>query len=117
MVPGIFNFSPHRISALAAVTPPKTVPALLSFIGSHKVLNHVLQNYSAKMQPLHQEVAGRQSTETITWTDTLLESFHLSQSSLMRCKVVTLPCPSDTFWIVTDRAVKEGGMGATLYIL
>ena len=69
------------------------------------------------MQPLDQEVTGRQSNETVTWTDALLESFHSAQSALKSCKVVTLPRPSDTLWIVTDGAVKEGGMGATLYIL
>ena len=114
---GTIQVSPHRIAALAAVTPPKTVRALRSFIGSYKVLSRVLQNYSAKMQPLDQEVAGRQSNETVTWTDALLESFHLAQSALKSCKVVTLPRPSGTLWIVTDGAVKEGGMGATLYIL
>ena len=114
---GTIQVSPHRITALAAVIPPKTVRALRSFIRSYKVLSRVLQNYSAKMQPLDQEVAGRQSNESVTWTDALLEAFHSAQSALKSCKVVTLPRPSDTLWIVTDGAVKEGGMGATLYIL
>ena len=61
--------------------------------------------------------AGRQSNKTINGTNTLLESFHSAQSALRSCIVVTLPRPSDTLWIVTDGAVKEGGMGATLYIL
>ena len=69
------------------------------------------------MQPLDQEVAGRQSNETVTWTDALLESFHSAQSAPKSCKVVTLPRPSDTLWIVTDGAVKEGSMEDTLYIL
>ena len=114
---GTIQVSFHRIAALAAVTPPKTVRALRSFIRSYKIPSQVLQNYSAKMKPLDQEVAGRQSNETVTWTDALLESFHSAQSALKSCKVVTLPRPSDTLWIVTDGAVKEGGMGATLYIL
>ena len=53
---GAIQVSPPRISALAAVTPPKTVHTLRSFIGSYKVLSRVMQNYSAKMQPLDQEV-------------------------------------------------------------
>ena len=90
---GTIQVSPHRIAALAAVTPPKTVRALRSFIGSYKVLSRVLQNYSAKMQPLDQEVAGRQSNELVTWTDALLEVFHSAQLALKSCKVVTLPHP------------------------
>ena len=114
---GTIRASPHRISTIASVDPPKTVKALRSFIGAFKVLSRVLQGYAEKIQPLDAAVAGKQSQDQISWTDDLLGAFSSAQRALDHCKVITLPRPSDTLWIVTDGAVKAGGMGATLYIL
>ena len=69
------------------------------------------------MQPLDSLVAEKQSHDHITWTEELLKAFHLAQHALNDCKVITLPRPSDTLWLVTAAAVKEGGLGATLYAL
>ena len=114
---GTLKASPHRVAALSAVTPPKTVRALRSFIGAYKVLSRVLQGYSEKMHPLEQAVAGRQSQELVEWTDSLLTSFHSAQRALSDCKAITLPRPTDVLWIITDGAVNPGGLGATLYVL
>ena len=81
------------------------------------MLSRVLQGYAEKVQPLDAAVAGKQSQDQISWTDDLLGAFSSAQRALDHCKVITLPRPSDTLWIVTDGAVKAGGMGATLYIL
>ena len=40
-----------------------------------------------------------------------------AQAALSDTKVITLPMPGDTLWIVTDGAVKAQGVGATLYVL
>lgn len=38
---GTLQASPHRLSALAAVDPPKTVQGMRSFVGAYKVLSRV----------------------------------------------------------------------------
>ena len=114
---GTLRASPHRIAPLTTVEPPKTVKALRSFIGSYKVLSRVLPGYSQLTQQLDTAVAGKQSSETVLWTDDLLQALKRAQAALSTCKVITLPKPSDTIWIVTDGAVKENGIGATLYVM
>jgi len=113
---GTLKASPHRIAALSAVDPPSTVHGLRSFIGAYKVLSRVLHGYADLLQPLDNLVAGRQSRETITWTDELRSNFIQAQHALADTKTITLPRPSDEIWIVTDGSVKKSGIGATLYL-
>ncbi len=42
--------------------------------------------------------------------------FNQSQSLLKTCMSITLPRPQDQVWIVTDGAVKDPGIGATMYV-
>ena len=114
---GTLKASPHRISALSAVSPPTTVQSLRSFIGAVKVLNRVLKGYAALLQPLEQVTAGKQSRDHIVWTDVLQAQFRTVQRSLADNKTITLPRPEDRLWIVTDGAIKAAGLGATLYIM
>ena len=61
-------------------------------------------------------VAGRESKETIQWTEDLRASFHKAQTALSSVRTISLPIPSDQLWIVTDVALRKPGMGATLYV-
>ena len=76
----------------------------------------MLPGCSALISPLDNVVAGRQSQETLTWTDHLRASFQSAQKSLSSTCTITLPRPDDQLWIVTDGAVRKPGIGATLYI-
>lgn len=114
---GTLTASPHRVTALASVAPPKTVQALRSFIGAYKVLSRVLKGYADLLHPLDLAVAGKQSHDTIVWNDELLQAFINAQQALSNNKTITLPRPEDDLWIVTDGAIKNPGIGATLYIL
>ena len=114
---GTLKASPHRVSALANVEPPKSVRGLRSFISAYKVLSRVLKGYASLIHPLDQITSGKQSHDTIVWTDSMLQQFHTAQLALNNNQVITLPLPDDPLWIVTDGAVKEAGIGATLYIL
>ena len=113
---GTIRASPHRISALAACPPPKTVTGLRSFIGAYKVLARVLKNAAVVLAPLDDAVAGRESKELVLWSDELTAAFNNAQSALSSAKAITLPRPTDQLWIVTDGAVRKPGLGATLYI-
>lgn len=112
---GCIHASPHRIATLSTCTSPTTVRGLRSFIGAFKVLSRVIPHCANFMAPLDNAVAGGQSQDKLVWTDALRAAFHAAQHSLTSNKTITLPHPSDLLWIVTDGAVKDPGIGATLY--
>ena len=87
-----------------------------SFIGAYKVLARVLPNCSTFMAPLDDIVAGRQSNETISWSEDLSTAFKDAQLALSSNRTITLPKPDDLLWIVADGAVRPPGIGATLYV-
>jgi hypothetical protein len=68
------------------------------------------------LAPLDDAVAGRDSKDSVTWNDDLLHAFRIAQRSLSNNKTIYLPRPDDTLWIVTDDAVRNPGIGATLYV-
>ena len=113
---GTLRASPHKVSALSSVDPPKTVQALRSFVGAYKVLSRVLKGYAQLLQPFEQVTAGRQSHEKIQWNEHLMHAFQHAQQALKESKVITLPRPDDSIWIVTDGSVKNCGIGATYYV-
>ncbi|KAJ8355267.1 hypothetical protein AAFF_G00077370 [Aldrovandia affinis] len=80
---GTIQASPHRVSALAACPPPKTVTGLRSFIGAYKVLARVLKDCATMLAPFDDVVAGRDSKDVIHWSDELLCAFRYAQR----------PCP------------------------
>ena len=80
------------------------------------MLSRVLKGYASLLQPLESAEAGKQSQDTITWSDELLHHFHAAQQALNDNKTITLPQIQDVLWIVIDGAVKAGGLGATMYV-
>ncbi|KAL2088290.1 hypothetical protein ACEWY4_015189 [Coilia grayii] len=113
---GTIQASPHRVSALASCPPPKSVMGLRSFIGSYKVLARVIKHCSTLLAPLDEVVAGRDSKDIIQRTDESLSAFNRAQNALSTNHAISLPQPDDQLWIVTDGAVRNPGLGATLYI-
>lgn len=113
---GSIQASPHRIAALSSCPPPANVTGLRSFIGAYKVLARVVKNTATLLSALDDAVAGRDSKESLHWTDELLHVFTSAQKALSTNRAITLPRPDDQLWIVTDGAVRDPGLGATLYI-
>ena len=113
---GRLSTSPHHVAVLASCPPPQTIKGLRSFIGTYKVLSHVLSNCSDVVNPLEGVLTGLQSTDKLLWDDNLTYKFKTAQSALSKHKSIVLPRPSDTLWIVTDGSVTKGGLGATLYV-
>ena len=113
---GTLSASPHRIAALASCPEPDTVARMRSFIGAFKVLSRVIPGCSTLLAKLDDTVAGRESKETIPWTDDLRTSFRNAQAALSTAHTISLPRPGDQLWIVTDGAVRSSGIGATLYV-
>ena len=81
------------------------------------MLGRVLSGCTNYLAPLESLAAGRQSQDTVTWTNELLICFRSCQEALASNKSITLPKPEDQLWIVTDSSVKMSGLGATLYVL
>ncbi|XP_068706826.1 uncharacterized protein [Montipora foliosa] len=114
---GSIRASPHRVAALASCEPPKNVRGLRAFVGSYKMLGRVLSGAAKLLAPLESLTAGRQSQDTISWSDELLVCFRSYQEALTSNRSITLPKPDDQLWIATDGSVKMNGLGATLYVL
>ena len=113
---GTLSATKHKISTLSSVAPPTNVKGLRSFIGAYKVLARVVKGCSDILAPLEHIVAGKPSTDKIEWTNELHESFSKAKNKLLATEVITLPKPSDQLWIVTDGAVRDPGIGATMYV-
>ena len=76
--------TPHRISTLATCVPPKTVKGLRSFLGAYKFLSRILPQSSSVLAPLEEIIAGKSSSEKLTWTAELDEHFtHAKKYRLM----------------------------------
>ena len=114
---GSLSASPHRLNTLATYPEPNTVARLRSFIGAYKVLSRVIPRCSSYLAPLDAVTAGRPSQESINWTDNLRAAFRSAQNALSSALTITLPRPEDQLWIVTDGAVRDPGIGATLYVM
>ncbi|XP_068752665.1 uncharacterized protein [Montipora capricornis] len=114
---GSIRASSHRVAALASCEPPKNVRGLRAFVGSYEMLGRVLSGAAKLLAPLESLTAGRQSQDTISWSDELLVCFRSCQEALTSNRSITLPKPDDQLWIATDGSVKMNGLGATLYVL
>ena len=113
---GSLSTSPHRLNTLATYPEPTAVARLRSFIGAYKVLSRVIPRCSSYVAPLDAVTAGRPSHECIDWTDDLRATFLSVQNALSSALTITLPRPEDQLWIVTDGALRDPGIGATLYV-
>ena len=89
---------------------------LPSFISAYKVLGRELSNWSDVMDPLEYAFTGIQCNGKLLWDESLTLRLTTAQEHLSRHKSIVLPCPSDTFRIVTNRSFAKRGFGATLYI-
>lgn len=114
---GTLRASSHRIATLSTCDPPKTVKGLRSFIGAFKALSKVIPGGARVLSPLDSLVAGAQSADHIAWSDDNIAHFKTAQSKLQSHQTITLPRASDQLWLVTDGAVRDPGIGATLYVM
>ena len=109
----LFSDRPNRLNTLATYPEPNTVARLRSFIGAYKVLSRVIPRCSSYLAPLDDVTADRRSQESINWTDDLRAAFCSAQNAL---PLHSQSRPEEQLWIVTDGAVRDPGIGATLYV-
>ena len=113
---GTLTASPHRIATLSTCDRPKNVKGLRSFIGAFKALSRVIPTGTQALTFLDTIVAGGQSSDTIPWSEDTISAFENAQQVLLTNKTITLPQASDQLWLVTDGALRDPGLGATLYV-
>lgn len=113
---GTLSATPHRLSALTTCTRPETVKAMPSYIGAYKAISKVIKRCSDKLNLLNDMVGGRNGAERLVWTEPLVKAFEESKKALSSADTVTMPRSSDQLWIVCYGAVKDPGIGATLYV-
>ena len=66
--------------------------------------------------PLENAITGLKGSDPNPWTDPLHDAFSSAQKALRDSRSITLPRFSDQLWIITDGAVRNPGIGATLYV-
>ena len=86
------------------------------FVRAYKMLSRVLPGCSSYVAPLDDATAGCQSQDRIVWSNSLRTAFSRAQAALSTHHTIVLPRADDELWIVTDGAVKDRGVGATLYV-
>ena len=113
---GILRANPRHFAALSTREVPVTVKALRPFIGAMKVLSRVIPGCSSLLATLDSAIAGKDSSDKISWNDDMLTSFSKAQKAIINSKTIHQPHRGDILWSVTDGAVRHPGIGATLYI-
>ena len=113
---GAIQASPHKVSPLISTPLPKTVKGLRSWIGAYKHLAVCIPQAGSHLSPLDKMVAGKDSKAHLSWSDDNVAAFHKAQAALGNLKCITIPCPDDKLVITTDGTVKNGGIGAVLFI-
>ena len=113
---GSLSATSHKISTLATASQPTNVKGLRSFLGAYKYLARVIPQCSSVLAPLEECVAGKVSTEKITWSSELCDHFNKAKSHLENAKTITIAKKSDKLWVVTDAAQKHAGIGATMFL-
>ena len=115
---GKLSATPHRINSLSKCSPPTTVKALRSFIGSYKFLSNVLPRHSDLLNPLDKVCSNsKSSSEKVIWTSELEDAFSTAIEHLKEAKTLTMPRKEDKLQITTDAAATTSGLGATMYVI
>ena len=114
---GTITVSPHKLSPLTLVEPPRTCSSMRSFIGAYKALSRCIPNYSSLMSPLEGCIKGLLGSQQITWTDELRAHFHAAQVALRSPAVLTIPVPTDKLTLTVDASPVNDGIGCTLFVI
>ena len=70
---------------------------------------------SRVLAPLEEAVAGKQSTDPITWDRSLLQRFREAKIHIKNVHTLYLPHPNNQLVIKTDTTPNIPGTGHTLY--
>ncbi len=111
---GCITAGKHKISPLISCNPPETVTALRSFVGAYKVFNRIVRGCAQFLADLEKFMSGKQKSDKLIWSDSMLQCFKSAQEALSKVSVVTLPAPADQLILVHDGS--KVGIGSVLYL-
>ena len=104
----------HTISPLLRAELPNTIKQLRSFLGAIKQLSPCLENYAITLSPLEKIAAGKGSSETINWTQTLRNQFDAAKQLLSNVQTYYTPAPDDILHTYSDWSQSNGAVGGRL---
>ena len=113
---GSISVDTHRINPLITCTFPDTVKQLRSFIGAFRAISVCIPKYGTYLNPLENVVAGKESKESITWTEELRKCFTDAQKALRAPRTIQLPHPTDQLILISDGCNSPASVGGTLYV-
>ena len=113
---GTLSCSPHKISPLSVIEPPKTATSMRSFLGAYKAISRCIPQYASLAAPLENSIKGLQGAQQITWTFDLKQAFATLQESLKNPRILTIPRPTDKLVMTVDASPLNDGISSTLFI-
>ena len=113
---GTLACSPHKLTPLSVVDPPKTATSMRSFLGAYKAISRCIPKYASLAAPFEDAIKGLQGAQLITWSPELKNAFSTLQSSLKNPQILTIPCPADMLIMTVDASPLNNGISSTLFI-
>ena len=86
-----------------------------SYIGLYKVFFKAHPSQASILGPLEDACAGKQSKDSIEWTQELKQSFEYSKKQIVNIRPRTIPLPTDLLVINKDAATSTNGIGMILW--
>ena len=107
----------HVISSISRSEKPATIKQMRSFLGSYKQLADCVPNYAVLLSDMEKLVGARSSSERITWTDALQESFVKAKDAIRKCEGIYFPNKTDRLATASDYSHTHRAIGGTLTII
>lgn len=92
----------HRVKAIQELTPPKDHLALRRFLGTLNFYRQFLPHAAEMQAPLHAILPHNRSSQTITWTQELLDAFRQCQDALAKAAMLAHPRGDLPLFLVVD---------------
>ena len=106
----------HTISALSQCDKPSTVKKMRSFIGAFKQFSDLVPGYAKLLHPLEMVAAGKESRETVEWTEDLEKVFAAAQEATKNLDAVSTPRPDDKLHTYSDYSEENRAVGGRMVI-
>ena len=103
----------HRQNCLEEADLPSTVKELRSYLGSYRTFYRCKEGISLILGDMEELVAGKPSTQKVSWTENLIKTFENSKKEVKKLDRIYLPKPNDQLVLTSDYSKK--GIAATLW--
>ena len=105
----------HRQNVIANAPLPNTVKALRSYLGAFRTFFRCKKQMSSILKDLEELQAGKKSSDKVTWTENLKQTFEDSKKEILKLDQLYLPKPDDQLVMTSDWS--EKGISCTLWAI